>query len=188
MSKTIGYIRTSRRSQLNGISVQKEALSRYKIDKLFIEQESGRNENRAELNKALKLLNMGDCLIVYKIDRLGRSTKQLVNIMSDLKEKGVSVIFVKENIDTSSPAGQLVYTVMAAVAELEAELISERTKEALAVLKAKGVRLGNKGLDSFTENYIVEKILEGKLTRKQIALQTGVSEKTIYNVKNRNNI
>lgn len=188
MVKNIGYIRTSKNSQQNGIEVQEQALSRYDLDQIYIEQISGRKENRAELDKALQTLRAGDSLIVYKIDRLGRSTRQLINIMSNLKEKKINVIFIKENIDTSTSYGQLVFTILSAVAELEADYISERTKEALAVLKANGVQLGNKGLDRWVESYICEKLVEGKLTRKQIALQTNVSLRTIYNVKMRNNL
>lgn len=188
MVKRIGYIRTSKGSQNNGIEVQQQALERYNLDKIFIEQISGRKENRAELDKALHLLEAGDSLVCYKIDRLGRSTKQLINIMSNLKEKKINVVFIKENIDTSTSYGQLVFTILSAVAELEADYISERTKEALQLLKSQGKKLGNKGLDTFIENFICEKLIEGKLTRKQIALQSGVSEKTIYNVKKRNNL
>ena len=90
MTKTIGYIRTSKNSQNLGVEVQKEALIRYKIDVFFIEQVSGRKENRKELDKALRELEKGDTLIIYKIDRLGRSPKQLVNIMSELQERGIN--------------------------------------------------------------------------------------------------
>lgn len=95
MTKTIGYIRTSKNSQNLGVEVQKEALIRYKIDVFFIEQVSGRKENRKELDKALRELEKGDTLIIYKIDRLGRSTKQLVNIMSELQERGINLISIK---------------------------------------------------------------------------------------------
>lgn len=111
---------------------------------------SGRKENRKELNKVLKVLEQGDTLVIYKIDRLGRSTKQLVNIMSKLQERGINLISIKENIDTSTSMGKVIFTILSAIAELEADYISERTKEALAVLKDNGVQLGNKGLDQRT--------------------------------------
>ncbi|HAP3815552.1 TPA: recombinase family protein, partial [Enterococcus faecalis] len=147
MTKRVGYIRTSKNNQNLGVEVQKEAFNHYEIDSYFIEQISGRKENRKELNRALDILEAGDTLIIYKIDRLGRSTKQLVNIMSELQEKGINLISIKENIDTSTPMGKVIFTILSAIAELEADYISERTKEALAILKENGVQLGNKGLD-----------------------------------------
>lgn len=182
----VGYCRTSKGSQNNGIEVQKEALEKYNVDFMFIEQVSGRKEDRKELAKALDILEKGDTLICYKIDRLGRSTKQLINIMSDLKEKGVNVIFIKENIDTATAYGQLVFTILSAIAELEASFISERTKEGLSIVKSKGKRLGNKPLSQKVEDKIIEKLRQDNLTQKQIALQCNVSIRTVQNVKKRN--
>lgn len=153
-NKTIGYIRTSKNNQNLGVEVQKEALIRYNIDSYFIEQISGRKENRKELNKALESLEKGDTLVVYKIDRLGRSTKQLVNIMSELQEKGINLISIKENIDTSTPMGKVIFTILSAIAELEADYISERTKEALA-LAIKGYELV--GSDTEEKEMVIKK-------------------------------
>ncbi|MBW9322376.1 recombinase family protein [Enterococcus casseliflavus] len=187
-NKIVGYIRTSKNSQNLGIEVQKEALAKYDIDELYIEQASGRKENREELLKLLASLNRGDTLVVYKIDRLGRSTKQLINITSDLKEKGVIIIFIKEGIDTSTNVGQMLFTIMASIAELEASFISERTKEALAILKQSGVKLGNKGLDEETTAEIAYLYQNTNLTQQQIATKCSVCLKTVYNVKKRNNL
>lgn len=187
-NKTIGYIRTSKNSQNLGIKVQEEALARYKIDEVYVEQVSGRKEKREQLNKAIDNLNEGDTLVVYKIDRLGRSTKQLVNIMADLKQKGVSVVFIKENIDTSTSVGQMVYTIMASIAELEASFISERTKEALAILKQNGVKLGRKCIDEETTTKIIYLFTKTNKTQQQIAEECSVCLKTVYNVKTRYNL
>ena len=184
-NKTIGYIRTSKNSQNLGIEVQKEALDRYPIDELFVEQVSGRKENRLELLKVLDILEEEDTLVVYKIDRLGRSTKQLVNVMADLKERGVNVIFIKENIDTSTSVGQMIFTIMASIAELEASFISERTREALAILKSKGVKLGNRGLDEDKISQIIYLYKNTNLTQQQIAEKCEVCLKTVYNIKKR---
>ena len=184
-NKVVGYIRTSKNNQNLGVEVQKEALNRYKIDSFFIEQVSGRKENRKELNKVLKVLEQGDTLVIYKIDRLGRSTKQLVNIMSELQERGINLISIKENIDTSTSMGKVIFTILSAIAELEADYISERTKEALAVLKDNGVQLGNKGLDERTINKIKKLYVETDLTQKEIAEKCDVCIKTVYNIKKR---
>lgn len=187
-NKIVGYIRTSKNNQNLGIEVQKEALARYKIDKLYVEQVSGRKENRVELNKALESLKEGDTLVVYKIDRLGRSTKQLINIMSELEEKGINLIVIKENIDTSTAMGKVIFTIMSAISELEANYISERTKEALSILKASGVKLGNKGLDEGTTAEIAYLYENTDLTQQEIAVSCDVCLKTVYNVKKRYNL
>lgn len=187
-NKIIGYIRTSKNSQNLGIEVQKEALGRYKVDEVYIEQISGRKENRKELTKALEILNEGDTLIIYKIDRLGRSTKQLINIVSELEERKINLISIKESIDTSTPMGKVIFTILSAIAELEANYISERTKEALAVLKENGVKLGNQGLAPDVIEKIKNLYLHTDLTQKEIAERCNVSLKTIYNVKKRNNL
>ncbi|EOS7993860.1 recombinase family protein [Enterococcus hirae] len=185
MTKRVGYIRTSKNNQNLGVEVQKEAFNLYEIDSYFIEQISGRKENRKELNRALDILEAGDTLIIYKIDRLGRSTKQLVNIMSELQEKGINLISIKENIDTSTPMGKVIFTILSAIAELEADYISERTKEALAILKENGVQLGNRGLDERTINKIKKLYVETDLTQKEIAEKCDVCIKTVYNIKKR---
>ena len=187
MSRNIGYIRTSKNSQNLGIQVQKEALAKYAIDEYFIEQISGRKENRSELTQALKKLESGDTLIVYKIDRLGRSTKQLVNIVAELEEKEINLIVIKENIDTSTPMGKLIFTIMSAISELEANYISERTREALSILKQNGIKLGNQGLDNEIETKILSLYENTNLTQREIAEKCGVCIKTVYNVSKRNN-
>ncbi|GEK37599.1 recombinase family protein [Enterococcus thailandicus] len=187
-NKTIGYIRTSKNSQNLGVEVQKDALMRYKIDALYIEQVSGRKENRKELINALKILNQGDTLVIYKIDRLGRSTKQLVNIISELEEKQINLISIKESIDTSTSMGKVIFTILSAIAELEADYISERTKDALAVLKENGVKLGNKGLKPETIEEIKDLFMNTKMTQKEIAKKCNVCLKTIYNVKTKYNL
>lgn len=185
MSKTVGYIRTSKNSQNLGVEVQKEALNKYHIDTFFIEQISGRKENRKELIRMLEILDTGDTLIIYKIDRLGRSTKQLVNIMSELEDKGINLISIKENIDTSTSMGKVIFTILSAIAELEADYISERTREALSILKEQGIKLGNPGLDNNTINRIKKLYTSTDMTQKEIAKKCNVSLKTVYNVKKR---
>ena len=187
MSKKVGYIRTSKNSQNLGIQVQKDALAKYDIDEYYVEQISGRKENRLELNQALRDLEKGDTLIVYKIDRLGRSTKQLVNIVSELEEREINLIVIKENIDTSTPMGKLIFTIMSAISELEANYISERTREALSVLKQQGIKLGNQGIKTEVENKIIHLYENTNLTQKEIAKKCGVCAKTVYNVSKRNN-
>lgn len=189
---SIGYVRTSTNSQINGIDVQLAAINPYQPNKIFIEQESGKNVHRKELNKALNLLYESPVedkiLIIYKIDRLGRTVRQLVEIENELREQNIKLLIVKENIDTSTPTGRLIFNILASVAEMEAEMISSRTKEALAILKQNGKKLGNKGISSEIETEIVDLYSQNRLSINEIATKTGVSSRTVSNVANRNNL
>lgn len=178
-NKTIGYIRTSTNHQELGLEVQKKALERFEPDELFAEQVSGRKEKRVELEKALSNLSDGDTLLIYNLSRLGRSSKQLVNLMSELNEKGVYLKSIQENVDTRTPQGRLFYTLLAAIAEFEGECISQRTREALA---NSDKQLGRPKLKKSIEKKILSLYENPKLSIKEIAKKCGVCEKTVYNV------
>lgn len=174
--KKVAYIRTSTGKQTLGIEVQKEALKAYNPTHWFIEQVSGRKENREQLNKALDILEEGDMLIVYKLDKLGRSTKQLVNLISQLEEKKIHLNIITEGIDTSTATGKLI---LSAVAEMEASLISERTKQALAMSDNKG---GRPRLSNLTKAKVLEMHRKQNYTVSEIALELNISESSIYRI------
>lgn len=177
--KKVAYIRTSTGKQTLGIEVQREALTAYQPTHWFIEQVSGRKEDREQLNSALSLLEEGDTLIVYKLDRLGRSTKQLVNLISQLDERGVHLNIVTEGIDTSSPTGRLVFTILSAVAEMEASLISERTKQALAISENKG---GRPRLSKEIQHKVIEMYQEQNFHVNEIVSVLNISRSSVYRI------
>jgi DNA invertase Pin-like site-specific DNA recombinase len=179
MTKVIGYARTSTRGQDLGLEVQLEALEKQGVDKIYSEKISGRKENRKEFSKALAVLENGDTLVIYNLSRMGRSTKQLVNLMADLNEKGIYLRSIQDSLDTSTPSGRFVYTILSGVAQLEAELISQRTKEALAHTKK---RIGNPGIDKNKVKLILEDYMDNTLTLDRIAERNDVSVKTVYNI------
>lgn len=181
--KKVAYIRTSTGKQTLGIEVQREALKVYQPTHWYIEQVSGRKEDREQLNKALAILDKGDTMIVYKLDRLGRSTKQLVNLISQLDERGIHLNIVTEGIDTSSPTGRLVFTILSAVAEMEASLISERTKQALAMSENKG---GRPKIDNHIKLKVLEMNGESSKTVKEIAILLNISESSVYRILREN--
>lgn len=111
-NKTIGYIRTSKNTQDLGLEVQRKALEKFEPDKLFSEQISGRKEHRTELTKALEQLKKGDTLLIYNLARLSRSSRQLVNLMSELNEKEIYLKSIQESIDTRTASGRLFFTVL----------------------------------------------------------------------------
>ena len=181
-NRTIGYIRTSKNTQDLGLEVQRKALEKFEPDKLFSEQISGRKEHRTELAKALKQLEKGDTLLIYNLARLSRSSRQLVNLMSELNEKGIHLKSIQESIDTRTASGRLFFTVLAGIAEFEAESISLRTKEALA---NSDKRLGRPPIHSNKRKKIIILYKENQLSLKEIAEKCGVSEKTVYNIAKR---
>lgn len=178
-NRTIGYIRTSKNTQDLGLEVQRKALENYEPDELFSEQISGRKEHRTELEKALNRLEKGDTLLIYNLARLSRSSRQLVNLMSELNEKEIYLKSIQESIDTRTASGRLFYTVLAGIAEFEAENISIRTKEALA---NSDKRLGRPPIKKIKREKIIILYQENQLSLKDIAKKCGVSEKTVYNI------
>ena len=182
--KKVAYIRTSTGKQTLGIEVQKEALKAYHPTHWFIEQVSGRKENREQLNKALDVLEEGDTLIVYKLDRLGRSTKQLVNLISQLEERKIHLNIITEGIDTATATGKLIFTILSAVAEMEASLISERTKQALAMSENKG---GRPRLDNGIKLKVYEMYRSQQYTVNELAKYFKISRSSVYRIIQKNN-
>ncbi|ELB22657.1 MULTISPECIES: recombinase family protein [Enterococcus] len=178
-NKVIGYIRTSTSSQDLGLEVQKKALERYKPDIIYSEKISGRKEKRIEFEKALENLETGDTLLVYNLARLSRSSKQLVNLMSELNAKGIHLKSIQESVDTKTATGRLFFTVLAAIAEFEAENISIRTKEALANSNKK---LGRPKVKNNTKKKVLKLYQNKELSLNEIAEKCGVSVKTVYNL------
>ena len=193
-SITIGYARvssTDNRQEL-GLSVQKEALSF--CDKLYIEKDSGGNQDRPKLDKALKLAKnyakqgVKTNFVVYKLDRLTRKMLHLSAIIEDLTKYGVHLQSIHENIETDSLTGKFFCLMLGYVSEWELQAISERTKDGLRKAKEKGVKLGNKGLEQSKEKQIIKQYLQKELSVRKIANQLNISTATIYNVLKRNGI
>lgn len=191
---TIGYVRVSssdNRQEL-GLSVQKEALSF--CDKLYIEKDSGGNQERPQLKKAMKMAKkyaqkgVKTIFVVYKLDRLTRKMLHLSAIIEDLTKYGVHLQSIHENIETDSLTGKFFCLMLGYVAEWELQAISERTKDGLRKAKEKGVKLGNKGLEQSKEKQIIKQYLQKELSVRKIANQLNISTATIYNVLKRNGI
>ena len=141
MSK-IGYIRVSTEHQET--ARQQEIMDSYQVDRIFSEKLSGANTDRPQLRAMLDYVREGDTLFVESISRLGRSTKDLLNIIDTLTDKGVTLISHKEKIDTDTPAGKFMLTVFAALSQLEREQLKQRQREGIAIAKAQGKYTGRK--------------------------------------------
>ena len=181
MSK-IGYARVSTKDQ--NLNSQIDTLNEYGCERIFSEKVSGRKYNRTELDKCLDYLREGDTLVITKLDRLGRTTKQLIELAQYLEENEIDLEIIDMNINTKDAMGKMFFTMMGAFAELEANLLSERTKKGLASARSRG-RMGGRPRVSKDKRETVISLYESKkYTINEIIRMTGVSKSTIYNIVN----
>ncbi|MEX7647330.1 recombinase family protein [Klebsiella pneumoniae] len=174
----IGYARVSTGDQ--NLDLQKNALVRAECEQIFEDTASGKNSRRPGLRRAIRRLKPGDSLVVWKLDRLGRSVRDLITLVSELQDRGIHFRSLTDSIDTSTPAGRFFFHVMSALAEMERELIVERTRAGLAAAREQG-RIGGRRRVMTTE--VVERcrrMLGTGPTRQQVADVIGVGVKTIY--------
>src|SRR6266581_2917923 len=140
----IGYCRVSTDDQNHDL--QLAALKRAGCRKIFTDKATGAHVKRPELTKCLKALKAGDVLVVWKLDRLGRSLRDLIALLDDLKTRGVAFRSLTEAIDTATATGRAMWQMVGILAELERSLIQERTKAGRAAAQARGVKMGRKPL------------------------------------------
>jgi DNA invertase Pin-like site-specific DNA recombinase len=179
----IGYARVSSEGQ--ELDIQLDALKKYGCTKIFMEKQSGAKSERQELRNALEYIrdNQGDNLVVYKLDRLARSTYNLHKIARELEARGIGLIFIKEQIDFTTPAGKLMFTMLGAITEFERDLINERTAEGRERAKAQGKHMGRKGQDDKQVKQALKLLVEREtngLSVNDISKMTGVPRSTIY--------
>ena len=174
----IGYARVSTQDQ--NLELQYEALNKAGCQKIFEDIISGARADRPGLVMALEMLREDDTLVVWKLDRLGRSVKQLVGLVSDLQKQGIQFKSLTDSIDTSTPSGRFFFHVMASLAEMERELIVERTHAGLETARKYGRKGGRK--PKMTESKIesAKKLLASGIPPKDVAKNLGVSIPTLY--------
>ena len=175
----VGYARVSTLDQ--NADLQEDALSEAGCVKVFTDKASGAQADRPQLDAALSYLRDGDVLVVWRLDRLGRSLKHLITVVSDLEDRGVGFRSLTESMDTTTPAGKLIFHVFAALAEFERNLIRERTKSGLEAARARGRKGGRKPSLSPKKIEVARKMYaDGDSTVAEIARVLGVSRATIY--------
>ena len=157
------------------------ALSELGCEKIFEEKASGASRNRPQLAEALEYLRPGDTLAVWKMDRLARSLKQLIETVEMLEEKKIGFRSITESIDTTTPGGKLVFHVFGALAEFERSIIQERTRAGLNAARARG-RVGGRPPAMTVDDVVAAKALlsDPEITVRQVAERIGVSVATIY--------
>ena len=174
----IGYARVSTQDQ--NLELQRDALSQAGCQKIFEDQASGSRAERPGLNKALELLRAGDTLVVWKLDRLGRSVKNLVDMVGELDKQSVQFKSLTDAIDTSTPSGRFFFHVMASLAQMERELTIERTRAGLEVAKQLGRRGGRRRQMTDSKIASAKKLLASGIPPKDVAKNLGVSIPTLY--------
>ena len=179
MSK-IGYIRVSTEHQET--ARQQEIMCDYQVDRIFSEKLSGANTDRPQLKAMLNYVREGDTLYIESISRLGQSTKDLLNIIETLTDKGITLISHKENIDTNSPTGKFMLTVFAAISQIEREQLKQRQREGIEIAKAQGKYTGRKPIPTDWAKF---RQLYGEWKGKQITgrdfmRRMGITANTFY--------
>lgn len=165
----LAYVRVSTVEQNEERQI--EALKKFNIEKWFTEKVSGKDMDRPKLQEMLDFCREGDTIYIHDFSRLARSTKDLLDIVERLKEKGVHLVSNKENIDSSTPQGKLMLTMIAAIYEFERENMLERQREGIAIAKREGKFKGRKPLelddfDKYYELYVSRQITKSEMARK----------------------
>ena len=178
-SMIYGYARVSTGDQTTDL--QRDALERAGCDRILTDVASGARVHRPELDHMLDLLREGDTVVVWKLDRLGRSMQNLVDLMVTFDERGVRFRSLTESIDTSTPGGTLVFNIFGSLAQFERDLIRERTRAGLEVARARGRKGGRPAKLDEKQVREVRRLYESKtVTVDQIAAMMHVGRSTIY--------
>lgn len=180
----IGYARVSTKEQNLDMQIAALRKAGCKDENIYQEKQSGKSRNgRTELKAMLEAVKPGDTLVVWRLDRLGRSTRDLIELIGELDSQGVGFISLNENIDTTSAQGKLIFTVFSALAEFERNIISERTKAGLDAARARG-RVGGRRpkLNKEQKAEIIKAYEANMVTNRRLAEMYDVSLRTIGNV------
>ncbi len=175
----IGYARVSTQDQT--LDLQKDALQKIGCTKIFTDTASGSSTERLGLNEALHFLRSGDVLVVWRLDRLGRSLQHLIETIAQLQQRAIGFKSLTENIDTTTPGGKLIFHVFGALAEFERDLIRERTQAGLAAARARGRRGGRPSRLNAKQRQLLQALYADKRHRIADILSTlQISRSTLY--------
>lgn len=176
----LGYARISTDRQDTALQLDALALHGVPSGAVFTDTMSGANDNRPGLAEALSALRPGGKLVVWRIDRLGRSLRHLLMLSEIIAAKGATLVSLCEGIDLGTPAGRMVFSMLGAVAQFERDVIRERTKAGLAAAKARGVRLGAKPVLTGEKYDIAHRMWIAGIPASRIARDLKCCEATIY--------
>ena len=176
---TLGYARVSTHDQ--SLAAQEQRLNEAGAIRVFTDVVSGKTFERPGLAQLVDYARPGDRLCVTRLDRLGRSLRELLETVDDLKERGIHLVSLEEHLDTSCAAGELIFHVFGAVAHFERRLISERTRDGIAAARKRGRRPGRPPIDP-DKVAAAQKLIDGGLSAGEAARQLGIGRATAYRI------
>jgi DNA invertase Pin-like site-specific DNA recombinase len=174
----IGYARVSTKDQ--NLHLQSEALTQAGCEKIYKDHVSGATASRKGLDMALEVLRQGDTLVVWKLDRLGRNVKNLVTLVGELEGLGIHFKSLTDSIDTSTSSGRFFFHVMASLAQMERELLVERTQAGLETARRHGRIGGRKRIMTDSKLQSAKRLLADGVPPKNVAADLGISVPTLY--------
>ncbi len=175
----IGYARVS--SQDQNLDLQNDALKDAGCENIYTDKMSGAKTNRPGLEEILGFIRKGDTLVVWRLDRLGRSLKHLIQVLNQLDERGVYFKSIQESLDTSTPGGKLIFHVFGALAEFERDIMRERTMAGLAAARVRGRKGGRPRKLSKKQVEMAKKLMgDQSIPIDEICKTMGVSKATLY--------
>jgi DNA invertase Pin-like site-specific DNA recombinase len=174
----IGYARVSTEDQ--SLDLQLDALRQAGCERVFTDKASAAKTHRPGLSEAQSHLRAGDLLVVWKLDRLGRSVKGLVDLVGELDQQGVQFRSLTDGIDTTTPHGRFFFHMMASLAQMERELTAERTKAGLDAARRRGRMVGRKRRMTPSKIASAKQLLGGGMSPREVAHNLGVSIPTLY--------
>lgn len=177
MAPTIGYARVSTEEQ--HLDAQLEQLKAAGVEKIFNEKASGVKQDRPQLAAMIEYCREGDTVVVCKLDRIARSTKHLLEIVEGLEKKQVAFRVLNINLDTSTPTGKLMLSMLAAIGQFEREMMLERQKEGIRLAKEKGKYAGRKPTARAQTERVLELLASGK-TKQAVADVLGIGVASVY--------
>ena len=173
-----GYARVSTEEQV--LDRQLDMLNSYGVDRIYSEKMTGTRRERPELDKMLSVLTEGDTVVIESLSRLGRSTKNLIELMELFNERGVNLVSLKESINTTTPTGKLLFTLISAISQFERDCLAERTREGLASARARGRKGGRPTVDAEMLEKAKRLYDSKEYTVNEICELTGVRRTTFY--------
>lgn len=173
-----GYARVSKDEQ--NLDLQIDALNVYGVDEIFEDKVTEPRQNRQQLTELLGKLRAGDTLVIWRLDRLGRTIKQLFGLIKDFEEKGIHFVSLQEKFDTSTPMGKFVYDIFCAMSQMELDVKSERTKAGMIAAKRRGHFCGRKPKGNESVENALKMYFSNELSINDILETTGLSKTTLY--------